>query len=471
MKKQNIKKMFWTMVLAALAVGLWFRQGPLAYFVAQQRDILLGRYTIEQMVTQIIVAVIVILIIWDIWTKDKKSPQKKKEDAFKTIAIILSVFFCIVVVDISLRVIEHSQYTRTGHSYHRRPNLIQKGISEDKPKAFFTYPNAPAGYPSHNYTFTTDSRGFRNSKNYKSCDVVALGDSFVEGSEVSDEEVWPVLFSQKKSWTVCNLGMAGTSIQGYCDAMDKFGWQLNPKIVLCMLYEGNDFLDGNFSSAKTNVKKLKDVLFRASPIVRRLHGWMIKYLGPINTKRFDGDAEVLNNPAHIMYPVSWLPMEFPAKSGNFYTFDLKGMLSHCRTVEQFSDTKAYKGTCEYLKELKQKCTEKNIRFVVIYAPDKPRLLLQANRDNIEPARLRAFASLLQKNPPTKEQILGEYIAQMDSFETAIAGFCREDNIEFISLTDEFRQKMTSGLRAYLTYDQHWSAEGHAIVADFLALRI
>jgi hypothetical protein len=76
--------------------------------------------------------------------------------------------------------------------------------------------------------------------------------------------------------------------------------------------------------------------------------------------------------------------------------------------------------------------------------------------------------LREKNPPSKERILREYIEQMDLFETVLADFCRGRDIEFISLTNILREKMASGIRAYFTYDQHWSPQGHKIVADFLA---
>ena len=47
-------------------------------------------------------------------------------------------------------------------------------------------------------------------------------------------------------------------------------------------------------------------------------------------------------------------------------------------------------------------------------------------------------------------------------------FCRQEAIEFISLTEILRQQMLAGRQAYFTYDQHWSPEGHRIVAEYLA---
>jgi hypothetical protein len=57
---------------------------------------------------------------------------------------------------------------------------------------------------------------------------------------------------------------------------------------------------------------------------------------------------------------------------------------------------------------------------------------------------------------------------MDTFEEVMRQFCRQEAIEFISLTEILRQQMLAGRQAYFTYDQHWSPEGHRIVAEYLA---
>ncbi|NLH16124.1 MAG: hypothetical protein GX455_06065, partial [Phycisphaerae bacterium] len=155
-------------------MGLWLRESPLAYCVAQQRQILLGRYTIEQMTVQLIVTPIALLIVLGIWTGKDKSPQEKRHDKIRLILTIGSVLLTIVIADIFLRLVEGPAYIRTAQSHHRLANQSIHGIFEDTPDTAFAYPDAPAGYPPIEYTLTTDARGFRNGTTLASCDVVVL---------------------------------------------------------------------------------------------------------------------------------------------------------------------------------------------------------------------------------------------------------------------------------------------------------
>ena len=250
MSKKTRIRIAWTVGLLGLAAGLWLREGPLAYNVAQQRPILLGRYTVEQMTMQLFVTPIVLMIVLGIWTGKEKSPQEKRRDQFRTILMIVSILLTVAVVDIVLRMVEGQPYIRTAQSHHRPPNLSIRGTFEDTPDTAFTFPNAPAGYPPIEYTLTTDERGFRNKTTLSSCDVVILGDSFAEGTGVPDESVWPALLGQRRGWTVCNLAMSGTSPLAYLDILRQYGLALKPKIVICLLYAGNDFRDDNYQATE-----------------------------------------------------------------------------------------------------------------------------------------------------------------------------------------------------------------------------
>ena len=470
MKKEMKVKIFQTVLLAVGLGFLWLNQAPLAYWVAQQREVLLGRYTVEQVTAQVILTPILLLVLWGIWMGREKTKEQKKQDAFKTTAVVLSVLAGIVVVDIAMRIVQRSQYIRTGHSFRRPPNQVRKGTFVDQPVTPFTYPNAPAGYPAHAYTFTTDSRGFRNVGEVQSCDVVVLGDSFAEGSGVSDEQGWPVLLAGTSGRQVYNLGMSGTSPAGYLDLLKEYAFPLRPKIVLCMLYEGNDFRDSNFRGldAEPPRPSLMEVIYDASPLRRRIKTFLIQTLSPVGRHRFDLDPAVLADPGHVMYPVAWLPMEVPAGSGNYYTFDVKRMLAHCLRPEEFEKTTACRSTMEILEQLKSLCAENQARLAVVYAPDKPHLLLEADKEHLSPPQLRAFMALRKKHLPPAEQLLETVLPEMETFEIVMKQFCDEQEIPFVSLTQILREKMLEGTRAYFTYDQHWSPEGHQVVADYLA---
>ena len=54
---------------------------------------------------------------------------------------------------------------------------------------------------------------------------------------------------------------------------------------------------------------------------------------------------------------------------------------------------------------------------------------------------------------------------MDSIENTVAGFCNDNQIEFISLTQVIREQTSLGKQTYFTYDAHWSPDGNAIAAE------
>ncbi len=378
MNKNTIARILWTIGLLGLVAGLWLRGSPLAYSVAQQRVILLGRYTVEQMTTQLILTPIALLIVLGIWLRRDQSPQEKRQARLRTVLMTVSILLTITGVDIVLRMVEGSSYIRTAKSHHRPPNLSFRGTFQDAPDAAFTYPNAPAGYPPIEYTLTTDTRGFRNTTTLSTCDVVVLGDSFAEGTGVSDESVWPVLLGHKRGWTVCNLAMSGTSPLMYLDILRQYGLALKPKIVICLLYEGNDFRDSNYPDQSLTAPRTTPgrYLFYGSPLRLKLMRLMIRTLGPIGSRRYDNDPRV-SYPWHPMYPVSWLPMVIPPNGGHPYAFELKRLMELYRSREQPAPLRGVVKTQGVVSEIAQTCRDHGIRLIVAYAPDKSHVVLTA----------------------------------------------------------------------------------------------
>ncbi|MGH6942806.1 MAG: GDSL-type esterase/lipase family protein, partial [Geminicoccaceae bacterium] len=98
-----------------------------------------------------------------------------------------------------------------------------------------------------NFTFTTDDHGFRNPSPWpEQADVVAVGDSMVFGYGVEDEQAWPRLVAKELPDTeIVNLGLIGAAPQQYLRVLEAFGLALHPKLVLFMLFPGNDLIDAD----------------------------------------------------------------------------------------------------------------------------------------------------------------------------------------------------------------------------------
>ncbi len=462
-----------TGVVAAVNIVLWLGQSALAYNIAQERDILLGRFTFDRFTLNLVVSVISLFVINGIWAAKKvKTPQQKRQDTFKVIALALSILISLAAADTALRILKAKQYQGRADLFFRTPDTIQKGIVTDVSKTAFSYPAPAKGFGDFEFTITIDNNGFRNKTDFEKCDIITLGDSFTEGSHVSDEHVWPFLLAEKSGLKIYNLGMSGGNPVSYLELIKRFAPKFSPRIIMCVLYEGNDFRSSNFEGRKLQEKqqprKFSFVSYiKTSPLRLGLKNLFIRLLGPLGSSRFADDFKSGKvGTGHPLYPVSWLPVAVPqGQEAKYYAFDFKSLRDDCIDRKAFETSGGWKGTSEKLLEIKKLCDENGIRLVVVYAPDKPHLLMPLIKDDVPKEKLYAFMSLKMKNLPTVGEITDFVCKNLDSKESAVGEFCKAQSIEFLSLTKPLQDAIKSGKQAYFTCDQHWTPVGHSIVAD------
>lgn len=95
------------------------------------------------------------------------------------------------------------------------------------------------------FTFTTDEKGFRNaSPSPDAADIVVLGDSMAFGYGVPDDATWSQrVATHFPDYTISNFGLIGGAPQQYVRILETEALELNPKLVLFMLFLGNDLND------------------------------------------------------------------------------------------------------------------------------------------------------------------------------------------------------------------------------------
>ena len=152
----------------------------------------------------------------------------------------------------------------------------------------------------------------------------------------------------------------------------------------------------------------------------------------------------------------------------YYTFKVKKLLAHFETQEKFLGSYGCKKTFEAICEMKKLCSRKDIRLIVAYAPDEPHILLPLIKHKITPQQLYAFMSIRAKNLPAPENLMDLTLSRLNIQESETEKFCRQQSIEFVSLTQALRQSVAAGRQAYFTYDQHWTPIGHQVVAELLS---
>ena len=464
----NSRRVKWVITIAILLVNAVLLSVPskVAYLVAQHRDVLLGRYGVSHFMTLLILAPVSLVVIRMVWRPKQEKSSRSREQTFKTIVLAGAIIIPIIGVDVAMRLAQPKRYVGTMRLFHRPPNVAKTGLIRDVPKTAFTYPVVRDGYPAMEFTLTGDKRGFRNKVDLEQYDVLMLGDSFTEGSDVSDDDIWPAVFAAKSGASVYNLGMSGGNPRTYLATLKKYLDEISPGTVVCMVYEGNDFRASNFK-VKRSRGSVWNRVFKRSPLRRRFKECVIRIFAPLNTKRPVAQGRALS-PGHPLYAVSCMPLAAPAgANAKYYAFELKPLLKHLVTRDKFVHSMGFVKACESLRGIKKRCDEGGVRLVVMYAPDKSHVLLPLVRDTLSPERFHAFMALKEKDLPEPDALFDMLVPKLRVREAALAEFCREEDLEFVSVTEPLREGIASGIQAYFTYDQHWTPPGHVIVAETL----
>ncbi len=448
---------------------VWIIPSNVAYLIAQNRNVLLGRYSLGHFTIALFIIPIAAASLYLTWVNEKNEKARK----FKVFAVTISILLALIVADTAARLMTSpKRYVEEETYFHRPPNTAQTGTARDVPEEAFLYPRTPPGYPDIQYTLTTDKRGFRNKTDLEQYDVVVLGDSFAEGSKVTDEDAWPALLAKKTEQTIYNLGMSSGHPGTYLETLRQFGPQLSPKTVICLLCEGNDFRDENYRKKNSIGQNVEDY-FKRSPVRRGIQQILIRCFaskpplpGPDSPTNA---AKWVQTTGKTLAAVSWLPVAVPeGPNGKYYTFKVKSLLEHFVTEQEFLRPGGVKKTFAALRSINGLCREKGIRLIIAYAPDKPHLLLPLITEIVPPEHVRAFMELKQNDLPPPENLYETLLPRLELQESAVREFCRTESIEFVSLTQPLRKAIAEGTQAYFTYDQHWTPLGHVIVAETIS---
>jgi hypothetical protein len=466
--KTHIEKWIKTAIIVTVNFLLWVIPSNVAYLIAQNKDVLLGRYGLTRFIWIILVTPISIMALYLIWSNEKN----KKERQFQVTALVLSIIVPILLIDLFVRLAKPQRNVAHKSYYYREPNTTVKGTFHDVPENAFSYPVMRPGYPDVEYTLTTDKRGFRNKTDHEKYDIVALGDSFTDGSNISDDEAWAVLLAQQSDQTVYNLGMGGANPKTYLEIFKKFGLALSPKILICMLYEGNDFRDSNYRQEDSIGRRLSRY-FKNSPVRRAFIDSLIRRLGPKGNGASKGSIisadNAADNNATVVKALSWMPVGVPeGPDEKYYTFTVKNLLVHLGNRDTFLRSKGCQETFAYIRQIKELCDTKNFRLIIVYAPDKSHVLLPLIRHKVSPEDLRAFLALKANNLPSVRNLMDTVLAHLEIEESAVKEFCLQESIEFVSLVESLRKGMNLRQQLYFTYDDHWTPMGHEVTANTIS---
>lgn len=462
-------------VFLLAAVGIWVPTSNVARLVADQEHVLLGRYSVDHFSLLFFLTPVLLFAAW----LQVRRPSNDRTRAFKVGAILVAVGLALTVVEVIGRLTADPRYqqkyvvasdeiggedrTTTLPVRHRPPNVRYRVHYIDEPPARRSYPVTPPGFATEEIVLTSDANGFRNQTVPATCDILAVGDSFVEGSRVGDDECWPALVAAATGRSVYNLGMSGSSPVQYRANFEHVGRSMKPRIVLLMLYEGNDLRGGDEEGDDAPARDLGRRIGREiknSPIVRAVKQTFIGVFGGLNASSDFRGSDTLR----------WMPIAIPAADGSTYhvAFKPKRMLYLDKTEDEVRGMEDWNAAQEAIRAIHAACRADGARLIVVYAPSAPHVVLPIVRERLDATLLHAFASLDEEDLPPPNEFMTRLFDRLGNTERVVQAFCDGEGIEFLSATEPLRQAARAGNQVYYTYDQHWTRLGHEVVGTVVA---
>jgi hypothetical protein len=285
---------------------------------------------------------------------------------------------------------------------------------------------------SDQVTVTYDQRGYRNATALSRVDIVLIGDSYVEGDYVSDDQIVSRLLQARLRQPVANLGVAGYGTAQELVVLKLDAMPLEPSVVIWFFFEGNDLY--NDHEFENTLLAPRDV--RAAAWTGR-HGWWRRSL-------------VRNAHAQLRLLLYSLVPSYCPYFGTMAVGPHRGQKVLFAREAAFPWTDFERGRWERaqhtLREAVRVTREHNVKLLLIYVPIKFRVY-------------RDFVKL------TPQSELGKWT--LWPLPDVFAQFCRAEGLACLDLTGLLRSSVQDGDMPYALADSHWSPNGHQLIAQHL----
>jgi hypothetical protein len=295
--------------------------------------------------------------------------------------------------------------------------------------------------------YDTDEFGFPNRPPLSSpVDIVVLGRSFSMGAQAS--QPWPKLLAQSSPWSVLNLSQTGSHMVTKRAYLDRFGLPRHPRWVIVEVLPAGDILDYH-------------------PVRSTLVGGLPYPL----LITFADRSGLRHNSKLVQAPVFPLELSLAGQSYSFAEFIpyLATLTVDNKTIE------SSKNWADYVTDLKafvDDARNHNACVILLYVPSKAEIYLPLAQsineldpalDHIQPYRLDQQGRLVQDSEShTSASVLQAHAGQRFGLVKDLADRL---NLVWVNPSPALSQAARSGPSPYMTYDTHWSAVGHQIIAQ------
>jgi len=258
-------------------------------------------------------------------------------------------------------------------------------------------------------------RSYDNGR--RSFRILALGDSFTEGVQVGEDEVFTAQLEQADPHLeVLNAGVGGYgTVQEYLYLASE-GVKFNPNLVLLMFFE-NDLTDNGTSYYPG---------FGPRPYARLVGNdvQIVETLDPTEYEKFILPA----------------PFRMSLNDHSYFYYFLNSRIYQ----RLFAQEMLRRQQADLLK------LDVKTRYELFYGV----------LDRIQFFLTQRNIPLLVVLIPSKENVAGE----SPDGGSVIEEYCRQKSINCASLLDAFRRAASPGVRLYFNVDMHWTKQGHKLAA-------
>lgn len=276
-----------------------------------------------------------------------------------------------------------------------------------------------------------DKNGFRNDQDFTRADVAAIGDSFVEGAEVSQGQTMVAQLRRELGVDVVNLGQASYGPQQELIVLKRYALPLRPKAVIWFLFGGNDLAD---AEAYEWNRSHPDALLAPPPYAARSFSRnALRALSAATTPR-----RRTPSPAGRLYEAEFIRRDGSKETQ--YLDDMEGAW----TPRQWDMTTAAVAGAQAAAQ------QSGSDFLVVYIPRK----------------LRVYRGFLRAEPGAHALTWKD-----NNLPDVLSAWCRDNGIAFLDSTLALRSAVAAGESVHLPDDVHWSPAGHRVVAAAVAQRL
>jgi hypothetical protein len=325
--------------------------------------------------------------------------------------------------------------------FHRIPNMHWSGRPASDIEHAYWLPRSLATP----INFTYDRWGYRNPTEMRQANIVLIGDSFVEGWYVSDEQTVASQLGHRLGQFVANLGVAGYGTMQEFRVLESDALAKKPKVIAWFFYEGNDLYDD---------QKFENILAAATPgsgettsqskgLIRRAVDEVLAWFNKWKQRSFTLNAfryiRVWSDPIVPNRAPYWalLPRE-DGSSKRIYFFDYAAV-----PWTEFEESR-WEKTKQTFHDGIQAARADGASIILIYVPIK----------------FRVYRDFIKIPPGSPLSHWGAWKSLPQNF----MEFCRTASVPCLDLTDRLQQAVREGVDVYAPNDTHWSSEGNGVVA-------